>query len=205
MSAYHASICFVWVGSLATVLLTGGVAARAGHPQPVKIAVTHLAEELGVPEGQVQVVAVEPVDWPDSSLGLAEPGQAYLTVITPGYRVRLSVGEETYVYHTDRRSRVVRATSPARPLGEEVRPGPAAGAKRKIPRAIELAPDAILRRKPVREPDGVEREPEAVERESQPAAAPQVETPPGTPWPAMDRARSLRNLWRAWRGRARRR
>jgi len=39
--------------------------------------------------------------WNDSSLGLAEEGKHYLQVITPGYRMRLRMGELPLVLHTN--------------------------------------------------------------------------------------------------------
>ena len=104
------SKCSVLVTAvLATCIATG---ALAEHPRPVQKAVDHLADELGVLAVDVQVVAVEQVTWPDSSLGLPQPGEAYLTVLTPGYRVQLSVAGEQFVYHTDKQDRVLRAAAP---------------------------------------------------------------------------------------------
>jgi hypothetical protein len=66
----------------------------------VDAAVAAFAASAGVPAAEVRVVTVEPVTWPDSSLGCPQPGQSYLQVITPGYRVVLEAGEERATYHT---------------------------------------------------------------------------------------------------------
>lgn len=58
-----------------------------------------LAEQEQVNLEQVRVVSVESVEWRDSSLGCPEPGQVYLQVITPGYRIVLRVGEKEFAYH----------------------------------------------------------------------------------------------------------
>lgn len=133
MTVYPTSLRVLWPGLLATVLVMWGVAARAEHPQPVKIAVARLAQELGVAGAAIRVDAVERVDWPDSSLGLAQPGQAYLTVITPGYRVRLSVGGERYVYHTDRVDPVTGESVLGEDLAAEREPAPDAASDLESP------------------------------------------------------------------------
>jgi len=52
-------------------------------------------------------VAVEAVNWPDTSLGCPELDMMYAQVITPGYRILLSYSAEIRVYHSDRGDRVV--------------------------------------------------------------------------------------------------
>ena len=74
---------------------------------PRRGAVTHLAAALGVPEAQVCVIAAEAVEWRDSSLGCPEPEMAYLTVITPGYRIILEVAGLRYEVHTNETGRSV--------------------------------------------------------------------------------------------------
>ncbi len=58
-----------------------------------------LAEELDLPVSEVTVDSVRPVDWPDSSIGCAQPGQAYLQVITPGHKITLRARGQIYVMH----------------------------------------------------------------------------------------------------------
>jgi hypothetical protein len=72
----------------------------AASQPAVAAAVADFAASAGVAPADVQVVAVEAVTWPDSSLGCGEPGQSYLQVLTPGYRVTLAAGEERATYHT---------------------------------------------------------------------------------------------------------
>ena len=73
------------------------------HPPPVEAARARYASELGVDPVEISVDSYEAVDWRDSSLGCARPGEMYLQVITPGYRVALSHDGEQAVYHTDLR------------------------------------------------------------------------------------------------------
>jgi len=62
-----------------------------------------LSRQLGVDIEIVEVLAVESVEWPDSSLGCPAPGMMYAQVITPGYRILLSAGGRTFEYHGDER------------------------------------------------------------------------------------------------------
>jgi len=71
---------------------TGAAAQRA---------IAWLAERQGISRSEISVVSTEAVEWPDSCLGCAEPGVACLTVIVPGYRVILRVGEARYEVRTN--------------------------------------------------------------------------------------------------------
>jgi hypothetical protein len=61
-----------------------------------------LMKRLGVAEEAILVKSVEAVQWRDSSLGCPQPGMMYAQVITPGFRIVLTVEGQTYEYHTDR-------------------------------------------------------------------------------------------------------
>lgn len=47
----------------------------------------------------IRVEAVEPREFPDTSLGVPEPDTMYAPVVVPGYAITLGVGDETFVYH----------------------------------------------------------------------------------------------------------
>jgi hypothetical protein len=66
---------------------------------PLSAAVDDLALRSGT--HAIEIVSVEPVDWPDACLGLAGPDEACAQVITPGLRVVLSARGRQYEYHTD--------------------------------------------------------------------------------------------------------
>lgn len=68
--------------------------------QAVNAAENDLAERIGVAKSAIKLVSTELVNWPDSSLGCPQPGMMYAQVITPGYRVTLESGDQTYEYHT---------------------------------------------------------------------------------------------------------
>ncbi len=67
----------------------------------VAVAKTDLMQRLGVTEEDILVKSVEEKQWRNSSLGCPQPGMMYLQVITPGYRIVLTVGENDYDFHTD--------------------------------------------------------------------------------------------------------
>ena len=73
----------------------------AGAEEAVRLAQEDLAGRLGMASADVQLVSVEAVEWSDTSLGCPQPGMMYAQVITPGYRVVLEAGGQTYTYHTD--------------------------------------------------------------------------------------------------------
>jgi len=72
-----------------------------GAQHVVALAHEDLAQRLGLKPEAIQVVSVQAVDWPDTSLGCPEPGMMYAQVITPGYRVMLEAESRRYEYHTD--------------------------------------------------------------------------------------------------------
>ena len=60
-----------------------------------------LGSRLEIEADQITLEMVEAVQWRDSSLGCPGPGANYLTVITPGYQIILSVAGQNYDYRTD--------------------------------------------------------------------------------------------------------
>lgn len=70
--------------------------------QVVAVAKERLARELDTSTEVVEILAVEPTEWSDASLGCPEPGKMYAQVVTPGYRVLLEVEGEQFEVHTDR-------------------------------------------------------------------------------------------------------
>ncbi len=78
-----------------------------GSQAALAAAVADLARQTGVPADQITVASVEPMEWPDASLGCPQEGMMYAQVITPGYLVALEAQGQTYQYHTDQRGTVV--------------------------------------------------------------------------------------------------
>ncbi len=76
-------------------------------------AVQFAAAELGVDPAAIQVISVEEATWRSSCLGVEKPGEMCMDVITPGYRVLLSVNGQEVAVHTNQEASVLRLTDPA--------------------------------------------------------------------------------------------
>lgn len=72
-----------------------------GQPEAVQAAINSLSETTGAAASEIQIVSVEHVEWTDSCLGLGGPAESCLTVITPGWKIVLSVDDKQYEFHTD--------------------------------------------------------------------------------------------------------
>lgn len=59
-------------------------------------ALAEVSKNTGIPVAELEVTATEAVEWPSSALGCPMPGQMYLDVITPGFRIEVRAGEELF-------------------------------------------------------------------------------------------------------------
>ena len=84
------------------------VAGTPSIPADAAPLIAAIAADLGLPPESVQVITIEPRDWPDSSLGCPQPDMLYAQVVTPGYLVLVDVSGQQLEYHTDERGTVVR-------------------------------------------------------------------------------------------------
>lgn len=100
--------------------LPGGDAAELQRAVAAP-AIDDLAQHLGVPAEQVQVVSVEEVVWPDASLGCPASGMMYAQVVTDGMKVVLEVDGQTYAYHGKTPDGLF-LCGPDGPLAEELAP-----------------------------------------------------------------------------------
>ncbi len=84
-----------------TVLVSAHLDARAfGAAQPwLDLAVCDLAVRLKIDAADIRPQNIESFNFADTSLGVPEPGQVYLTVITPGYVINLVADGTVYEYH----------------------------------------------------------------------------------------------------------
>ena len=73
----------------------------ATENKAVEAAKILLAGELNIETDQITVFQLQPITWPDSCLGIANPGESCSMIETPGFKVTLSVGKTNYTYHTD--------------------------------------------------------------------------------------------------------
>lgn len=63
------------------------------------------ARRAGASEAAVRVASVQPVTWPDASIGCPQPGMAYAQLLVPGWRVMLDAGSQRLDYHAARGGR----------------------------------------------------------------------------------------------------
>ncbi|MBI1879924.1 MAG: hypothetical protein HYR94_17170 [Chloroflexi bacterium] len=76
----------------------------SGSEAAVAAAIADLSKQTGVPADQITVNSVEPMNWPDTSLGCPQEGMMYAQVITPGYLIVLTAQGQQYEYHTDQQA-----------------------------------------------------------------------------------------------------
>jgi hypothetical protein len=86
----------------------------------IEIARVDVEQRFGTSRDLVTVVAVEPTDWPDASLGCPQADMAYIQVIVPGYRLVLDGAGTVLEYHTDNRGSVTYCA--VEPAGTESAP-----------------------------------------------------------------------------------
>ncbi len=66
----------------------------------VLTACTMLCQALAAHPAELTLQSVEPRTWPDTSLGLPQPGTVYAPVVTPGYVLRLQRGSDIFTFHS---------------------------------------------------------------------------------------------------------
>jgi hypothetical protein len=67
----------------------------------VMMAQQRLADELDLSTRRIQVEAIEPMTWTDTSLNCPSPDITYDAAEIEGYRLVLSAGEQSYIFHSD--------------------------------------------------------------------------------------------------------
>jgi hypothetical protein len=80
-----------------------------------RLAIDALAAFLAIPADRILIDTIRSVDWPDSSIGCPQPGEAYLQVVTPGHKITLRADGQIHVVHEARGHAFVcvRAKAPA--------------------------------------------------------------------------------------------
>lgn len=59
----------------------------------------NLASRLGVQADDVKILESRSVYWRNAALGCPDPERSYAQVLTPGWLIRLAVGQTEYRYH----------------------------------------------------------------------------------------------------------
>jgi hypothetical protein len=84
-------------------VVPGKPAAPTAGPADSEVvgkAKSDLAKRTGAAVGDIKTRSVEAVNWPDASLGCPQPDMMYAQVVTPGQRIVLEAGGQTYEYHS---------------------------------------------------------------------------------------------------------
>jgi len=84
---------------------------QSGYPLRAKplaeLAAFDLAARESVPVDEIQLLDLQPVEWPDASIGCPAVGTDYAQVLTPGFEITLLAEGTQYTYHTDQGEFVV--------------------------------------------------------------------------------------------------
>jgi hypothetical protein len=78
-----------------------------------------LSQAFGQPVDLIELVSIEQVEWPDACLGVHLPDVMCAQVVTPGYRVVLSLNGHEYEYHTNADATSIVLASAPQPEAEE--------------------------------------------------------------------------------------
>ena len=78
-----------------------------------RIAISTLAQNLGITPGQIKLVSTEAVDWPDSCLGIVTEGISCAQAITSGFRVILEANGKQMEFRTNQDATVIRPATVA--------------------------------------------------------------------------------------------
>lgn len=93
---------------ISDVIQTGAGQRKAMFPDAVFAAQAELARYFGIHAQEVVILEVGEVQWPDACLGLPREGEVCAQVITPGYYVRMKLGDKEYLSRTSRDGSVIR-------------------------------------------------------------------------------------------------
>lgn len=67
--------------------------------EAVQAAIADLAQRLDIAEGDITVLEVRDVQWPDGALGCPEEGKVYTQAVVDGSQVLLGADDRIYDYH----------------------------------------------------------------------------------------------------------
>lgn len=105
--AYYRNECGPAKDKLTPAVLPTSVPEIVAN-KAVEAARIALAQQLGVSADQVLIESYEQMDWSDACLGLGAANESCAAVITPGFKVRMQVGDKPYIYRTDLTGSVIR-------------------------------------------------------------------------------------------------
>lgn len=77
-------------------------------PEKVQDIVDRIADRHNLNAEQIRLISAEEVEWPSACLGLAGEDEMCAEVITPGWKIVLSVADEEFTFHTDLNGEYIR-------------------------------------------------------------------------------------------------
>jgi hypothetical protein len=135
---------------------TGG--STAPQPPVVALIQQHLSSTLNIAADQIKIVSVEPVDWPDSCLGVQKPDEMCAQMVTAGYKIVLAAGGKKYEYHTNQDGSEIRMLDDAAQGGQSAGnlPPAAVVAQNMLAQQLGVAADTVktIKVEQVEWPDG---------------------------------------------------
>ena len=101
-----------------------GMDAEDALPRLIERATEDLIQSTGAASDEITVVSTEEVEWSDTSLGCQEPNKMYAQMITPGYKIVLESGGNTFDYRTaaDPEGPLVHCTEDGTPASADLTP-----------------------------------------------------------------------------------
>ena len=136
-------------GPTATVNPTGQAAGVNGDAAAfTQGAINALASQLNVPGPSISVVSVIEAQWPDSSLGCPQPGQAYVQAVTSGYVFILKSADTDYEVHVDKDQHYIVCTQQGSAGATATPPDPVAAefiqqARTDLATKLSVSPDTV--------------------------------------------------------------
>lgn len=73
--------------------------AEASDSREVTLAIADAAQRTSLDEGDIELVELSMVTWPDGALGCPEPDTMYTQALVDGYRIVLDADGSQLVYH----------------------------------------------------------------------------------------------------------
>jgi len=84
-----------------TLPTTTGVGGGGMDTLPVARAKSFLADKLSINQETIQFVNAQKVQWPDTCLGVQQPGIMCAFHVVDGYRITLSAKDQSYEIHSN--------------------------------------------------------------------------------------------------------
>jgi len=82
----------------------------------IETAKEDLVKRLSVSEMQINLIDINQVLWPDTSLGCPQTGNTYTQTHTPGYLIRLAYAGNEFEYHANLHGPIFYCENPTPPI-----------------------------------------------------------------------------------------